>query len=164
MPKCVHVSEITVFQYCVLVTESLESPCLESLSSLKVNIFHWLPSVWASGTLTEMREYLKVRVWCALRGPQEALPAGANPWLKLLSPSRVHRVSPLAPDNNGTQGVSPWNWRAWWGQRGNRCFKKERALAEGNECWLHLLCRVPFLGSFPKIWPTLVWSQEIPST
>ena len=69
MPKCVHVSEITVFQYCVLVTESLESPCLESLSSLKVNIFHWLPSVLTSGTLTEMRECLKVRVWwCALRG------------------------------------------------------------------------------------------------
>ena len=79
---------ITVFQYCVLVTESLESPCLESLSSLKVNIFHWLPSVLTSGTLTEMRECLKVRVWwCALSGPQEALPVGANPWLKLLSPS-----------------------------------------------------------------------------
>ena len=68
MLKCVYVSEITIFQYCVLITESLECPCLENLSSLKVNIFHWLPSLSASGTLTEMRECFKVKGVVYLEG------------------------------------------------------------------------------------------------
>lgn len=78
MPKCIHVSEITVFQYCVLVTESLECPCLENLNSLKVNIFHWLPSVLTSGTLTEMRE--------CLEGASGSTPSRGQPLVEVTVP------------------------------------------------------------------------------
>ena len=150
MLKCVYVSEITVFQYCVLITESLECPCLENLSNLKVNIFHWFPSWWASGTLTEMRECLKVRVWRALRGLRKHSQLGPTPGWRYC-PRVSAQSKPLSTWEQWHARSKSLELEGLVGQWGNRCFEEEGALAEGNA---GSICRVPFLGSFPKIWPT----------
>ena len=164
MLKCVYVSEITVFQYCVLITESLECPCLENLSSLEVNIFHWLPSLWASGTLTEMRECLKVRVWRALRGLRKHSQLGPTPGWRYC-PRVSAQSKPLS------------TWEQWHARsealelEGPVWAAREQMLRRGRGAGWGKWTLAPsaLQGTLPRqlsknLAHSLVWSQEIPST